>query len=154
MRKSIIPLLLAFCTLAYGQNTIVIQQKDGKVARFSFTEKPVVTCSGSDVLVTTTKNSVQYPIYLLQKISFDIDWNTTDIEEVEASSPDFRFQADAISISGEDPRSPVFLYDIKGMLAGRYQTDDRGCVTIPIRQLRSDLYIVKTHRFSFKFRKP
>jgi hypothetical protein len=154
MRKSIIPLLLAFCTLAYGQNTIVIQQKDGKVARFSFTEKPVVTYSGNDVLVNTTKNSVQYPIYLLQKISFDIDWNTTDIEEVEVAEPSFHFRDDALSISGEDPRSLVFLYNIKGMLAGRYQTDDRGCVTIPIRQLRPDLYIVKTNRFSFKFRKP
>lgn len=154
MRKSIIPLLLAFCTLAYGQNTIVIQQKDGKVARFSFTEKPVVTYSGNDVLVNTTKNSVQYPIYLLQKISFDIDWNTTDIEEVEVAEPSFHFRDDALSISGEDPRSLVFLYNIKGMLAGRYQTDDRGCVTIPIRQLRPDIYIVKTNRFSFKFRKP
>lgn len=154
MRKSIIPLLLAFCTLAYGQNTIVIQQKDGKVARFSFTEKPVVTYSGNNVLVNTTKNSVQYPIYLLQKISFDIDWNTTDIEEVEVAEPSFHFRDDALSISGEDPRSLVFLYNIKGMLAGRYQTDDRGCVTIPIRQLRPDLYIVKTNRFSFKFRKP
>lgn len=154
MRKSIIPLLLAFCTLAYGQNTIVIQQKDGKMARFSFTEKPVVTYSGNDVLVNTTKNSVQYPIYLLQKISFDIDWNTTDIEEVEVAEPSFHFRDDALSISGEDPRSLVFLYNIKGMLAGRYQTDDRGCVTIPIRQLRPDLYIVKTNRFSFKFRKP
>lgn len=154
MRKSIIPLLLAFCTLAYGQNTIVIQQKDGKVARFSFTEKPVVTYSGNDVLVNTTKNSVQYPIYLLQKISFDIDWNTTDIEEVEVAEPSFHFRDDALSISGENPRSLVFLYNIKGMLAGRYQTDDRGCVTIPIRQLRPDLYIVKTNRFSFKFRKP
>ena len=154
MRKSIIPLLLAFCTLAYGQNTIVIQQKDGKVARFSFTEKPVVTYSGNDVLVNTTKNSVQYPIYLLQKISFDIDWNTTDIEEVEVAEPSFHFRDDALSISGEDPRSLVFLYNIKGMLAGRYQTNDRGCVTIPIRQLRPDLYIVKTNRFSFKFRKP
>ena len=145
---------MAFCTLAYGQNTIVIQQKDGKVARFSFTEKPVVTYSGNDVLVNTTKNSVQYPIYLLQKISFDIDWNTTDIEEVEVAEPSFHFRDDALSISGEDPRSLVFLYNIKGMLAGRYQTDDRGCVTIPIRQLRPDLYIVKTNRFSFKFRKP
>lgn len=154
MRKSIIPLLLAFCTLAYGQNTIVIQQKDGKVARFSFTEKPVVTYSGNDVLVNTTKNSVQYPIYLLQKISFEIDWNTTDIEEVEVTRPNFLFLDEALSISGEDPGSPVFVYDIKGMLAGRYQTDDRGCVTIPIRQLRPDLYIVKTKSFSFKFRKP
>lgn len=154
MRKSIIPLLLAFCTLAYGQNTIVIQQKDGKVARFSFTEKPVVTYSGNDVLVNTTKNSVQYPIYLLQKISFEIDWNTTDIEEVEVTRPNFLFLDEALNISGEDPGSPVFVYDIKGMLAGRYQTDDRGCVTIPIRQLRPDLYIVKTKSFSFKFRKP
>ena len=154
MRKSIIPLLLAFSTLAYGQNTIVIQQKDGKVARFSFTEKPVVTYSGNDVLVNTTKNSVQYPIYLLQKISFDIDWNTTDIEEVEVVEPNFHFRDEALSISGEDPSSPVFLYNIKGMLVGRFKTDDHGCVTIPLQQLRPDLYIVKTHRFSFKFRKP
>lgn len=154
MRKSIIPLLLAFSTLAYGQHTIVFQQKDGQVARFSFTEKPVVTYSGNDVLVNTTKNSVQYPIYMLQKISFDIDWNTTDIKEAVVTEPGFHFRDEALYISDEDPRSSVSLYTISGMLVRRYQTDDHGCVTIPISQLRSDLYIVKTKRLSFKFRKP
>ena len=153
MRKSIIPLLLAFSTLAYGQHTIVFQQKDGQVARFSFTEKPVVTYSNNDVSVKTTKSTVQFPIYLLQKISFDIDW-ATDIEEVKTTEPNFRFQADALYISDEGPGSSVFLYTINGMLVRRYQTDHSGSVTIPLQQLGPDLYIVKPHRFSFKFRKP
>ena len=154
MRKSIIPLLLAFCSLAYGQNTIVIKQKDGQVARFSFTEKPVVTYMGDEAILTTTKTTVQYPIYLLQKITFDIDWNSTDIKEMVIDKPTFCFQGDAIIISGDVPGTLVRLYSVGGSLVGQYRSDTQGRVTIPLHQLDKGIYIVKSRSIAFKFRKP
>ena len=155
MKKTSISLLLLFFSLwAYGQHAIIFQQKDGQVARFSFTEKPVVTYANNEVVLTTTKTSVQYPIYRLQKIGFDIDWNTTDLKEVKVAEACFHFQGDALCISGDTPSSPVLLFNVKGELVKRYKTDHQGCATIPLQQLRRDLYIVKTNRLSFKFRKP
>ena len=155
MKKISISLLLLFFSLwTYGQHAIIFQQKDGQVARFSFTEKPVVTYMGDEAILTTTKATVQYPFYLLQKITFDIDWNTTDIKETVVDKPTFCFQGDAIIISGDVPGSLVCLYSVGGSLVGRYRSDTQGRVTIPLHQLDKDIYIVKSRSITFKFRKP
>jgi hypothetical protein len=51
--------------------TILLTKKDGSVEAFDFADKPVVRYSGNDLVLTTSKTSVQLPVYLLQKISFD-----------------------------------------------------------------------------------
>ena len=55
-------LLLAISMIAHAQNTIAIYQKDGKVAKFAFTEKPVITYADNNLVLTTSQTSVQYPI--------------------------------------------------------------------------------------------
>ncbi len=135
------------------QNAIVVYQKDGKVAKFAFSEKPVVTYSGNDLVVTTSKTTVQYPVYILQKVAFDVsDELANDIEEVKQQAQ-FRFEGGMLVISGGDPGTTVYIYDIKGVKAGQYVLDGEGCATLPIQHLGQQLYIVKTTRFTFKFRK-
>lgn len=135
------------------QNAIVVYQKDGKVAKFAFSEKPVVTYSGNDLVVTTSKTTVQYPVYMLQKVAFDVsDELANDIEEVKQQAQ-FRFEGGMLVISGGDPGTTVYIYDIKGVKAGQYVLDGEGCATLPIQHLGQQLYIVKTTRFTFKFRK-
>ena len=52
-------------------NRLLLTKKDGSVEAFDFADKPVVSYSGNDLVLTTSKTSVQLPVYLLQKISFD-----------------------------------------------------------------------------------
>ena len=51
---------------------LVILKKDGTVLKFDIADKPKVSYSGNDLVLTTTKTTVQLPVYLLQKISFEI----------------------------------------------------------------------------------
>ena len=51
---------------------LVILKKDGTVLKFDVADKPKVSYSGNDLVLTTTKTTVQLPVYLLQKISFEI----------------------------------------------------------------------------------
>ena len=50
---------------------LVILKKDGTVLKFDVADKPKVSYSGNDLVLTTTKTTVQLPVYLLQKISFE-----------------------------------------------------------------------------------
>ena len=52
-------------------NRLLLTKKDGSVEAFDFADKPVVSYSGNDLVLTTSKTSVQLPVYLIQKISFD-----------------------------------------------------------------------------------
>ena len=147
-------LLVAGAFAVWAQNAIAIYQKDGNVAKFAFTEKPVVTYSGSDLVLTTSKTSVQYPIYLLQKIGFDVDDLISSVDEVTVPQTQFSFRDGTLTISGGEASSIVSLYTIKGTMVGQYRLDANGSATIPLQHLGKSLYIVKTNQFSFKFHKP
>lgn len=151
MRKLYTTLLLACSLMAGAQNAISIHQKDGKVANFAFSEKPVVTYADNQLVITTTKTSVQYPLYLLQKIDFEL----TDATAIEQVKPDakFRFTDGTLYITGGDPGSQVVIYDMRGMTEGQYRIDDAGNAVISLQSLSKGLYIVKTNHFTFKFTK-
>ena len=142
---------------AWAKDAIVICQYDGTVAKFAFTEKPVVTYSSTELVMTTSKTSVQYPINRLMKIYFDVGENSDGIKNVEASQPEdvqFAFRDGALVVSGGEAGAIVNLYRLDGVSAGQLRLDGNGSVTIPTGSLSQGFYIVKTKQLSFKFRKP
>jgi hypothetical protein len=149
-------ILLLFATVAsWAQNAVAVYQNDGTVATFAFTEKPVVTYSGNDLVLTTTKTSVSYPIYKLRKIDFDISFDDlTGIGDAKVKSDvQFSFRGGALTVRDGEPGSQVILYNIKGVQVGQYRLDGDGNATIPTESLGKDFYVVKSKSFTFKFRK-
>ena len=151
MRKLYTTLLLACSLMAGAQNAISIHQKDGKVANFAFSEKPIVTYADNQLVITTTKTSVQYPLYLLQKIDFALS-EATAVEQVKPDAK-FRFTDGTLYISGGTPGSQVYIYNMSGMTEGQYRIDDAGNAVIALQRLSKGHYIVKTNHFTFKFTK-
>ena len=93
-------LLHNFTLCMMAQNAVEIYQVDGKVSTFAFSEKPVVTYSGSDLVMTTTKTTVQYPIYLLKKISFDVELDNADVVKDVKADEQFSFRGGTITVMG------------------------------------------------------
>ena len=59
---------------AVHYQSIVLTKKDGSVDKFDFTDNPVVTYCGNDLVITTSKTKAQFPVYLLDKLSFSDGW--------------------------------------------------------------------------------
>lgn len=59
---------------ALHYQSMVLTKKDGSVVKFDFADNPVVTYSGNDLVITTSKTTAQFPVYLLDKLSFSADW--------------------------------------------------------------------------------
>ena len=156
--KTKLTLLILLLTMNVGlwaQNAVAIYQVDGQVATFAFTEKPVVTYSGNDLVLTTTKTSVTYPIYKLRKIDFDISFDElTGIDEAKVKTDvQFSFCGGTLTVRGGEPGSQVTIYNIKGVKVAQYRLDDDGNATIPTENHGKDFYVVKSKSFTFKFRK-
>lgn len=150
----IFSLMLVGAIASRAQNAISIYQNDGDIATFAFSEKPVVSYSNNELVLSTKKTTVKYPIYQLKKIAFDIDKDApSNVKDVEQPDIQFQFQRGSLAISGGEPGSLVFLYDVKGVQVGEYRLNDKGCVVIPTQHLAKDIYIVKTKNFTFKFLK-
>ena len=112
-KRTLLFMLLALATMTvWAQNAIAIYQKDGKVARFAFSEKPVVTYSGADLVMTTTKTSVHYPLNMLKKLIFEDE--LTAAVNVEALEMKSSVQFSALPrISAEDIHITNIIVDDK-----------------------------------------
>ena len=153
MRKLLTTLfLVVLATVAWAQNAVAVWQQDGKVAKFGFAEKPVVTYADNNLVITTTQTTVEYPIYLLRKISFDVDWTVDAVEEVKAEplKPSLHLAPGEIAIQGAEPGSVVQVYSVKGQLVMSARVGADGSVTLSTTGLPASIYIVKTTKSTFK----
>ena len=90
---------------------------------------------------------------MLKKISFDVELDDADVVKDVKADEQFSFRGGTITVLGGEPNSQVYIFNIQGMKAGQYKLDDQGNASIPVSGLASGIYVLKTKRFSFKFRK-
>lgn len=158
MRKIVLLLtaLLLTCVIhvaAVEQNVVAIYQLDGQKALFAFADQPEVTYSATDLILTSTKTSVQYPISQLKKLAFEQADMPEGIDEVVADRR-FSFRDGSIVIEGGDPNSLVTIYTVSGTMAAQYRLDGSGNAIIPTQGLSGTVYILSNGSITFKFMLP
>lgn len=142
--------LSAFAT---EQNVVAIYQTDGQKALFAFADQPEVTYTTTDLVLTTTKTTVQYPISQLKKIQFEMAEMPEGIDELEEDKR-FSFRDGSIVIEGGVPNSLVTIYTVSGALTAQYRLDGNGDAVIPTQGLSSQVYIFANGSITFKFMQP
>ena len=142
--------LSAFAT---EQNVVAIYQTDGQKALFAFADQPEVTYTTTDLVLTTTKTTVQYPISQLKKIQFEMAEMPEGIDELEEDKR-FSFRDGSIVIEGGVPNSLVTIYTVSGALTAQYRLDGNGDAVIPTQGLRGNTYIFANGSITFKFMQP
>ena len=72
MKKIILFALLALgCAAGHAQNTLYIWQQTGEVVSYAFSEKPRITYADTNLILTTTKVQVEFPLSSVRKFTFN-----------------------------------------------------------------------------------
>ena len=61
---------LLVCSI-FAQNTLTVHQKNGEQFSFGFEDKPVVTFTDTELIVTSTKTELRYELANVNKFTFD-----------------------------------------------------------------------------------
>lgn len=133
------------------QNAIVVHQVDGSATAFAFSEQPVITYNKEDLVLTTKNITVQYPLAMLRKIAVEGQADIiTSIEDTPIVDYSFTFTNEGTSVQGEEPGTPFYVFDTKGMKIAQGNIDAQGKANIPTTTLSPGIYIIKTQSTSFK----
>lgn len=133
------------------QNAIVVHQVDGNTTAFAFSEQPVITYSQEDLVLTTKNITVQYPLAMLRKIAVEGQAEViTGIEDSPIADSSFSFTSEGTSVQGEEPGTPFYVFDTKGMKVAQGTIDAQGKANIAMTSLAPGIYIIKTQSTSFK----
>lgn len=137
MKRLIIIIGILCCALNISaQSVLNILEKKGNVTSFSFSEKPKITYTPTDLVINTTTTSIEFPLSSLSKLTFSDSDVSDGIESV-------------IVNSGDDKSVEVF--NTHGQLVKRYKKNATSAISFD--NLPAGLYIIKTKNKSYKISK-
>lgn len=147
----LLSLLIGGATSLLAQTALIVHQKSGEVVYYSFSEQPKVTYSGTDLVLTTSKTKVEYPLANLLKFTFGDMAN--GVEDVMESKAEVKLGNGAIALTGAKPSSVVSIYNASGMLINSQTVDENGNAYLSSSNLAEGIYIIKSDNVTFKFMK-
>ena len=117
---------------AQAQTKMVIHQKTGGDIEIAFSDKPVATFEGENMIITTTKTQFSFPISNIGETTYDESGGTSAIiESVTQLSPD---------------AGPSRIYDINGRLVKTVPAGE----PVSFGTLPQGTYIIKNNNSSYK----
>lgn len=138
MKKLILSLLTLFAaSVAWADTSLFVHAKHGDVLEISFAEKPVVTYSEGNLVISVTGASVSYPLSIMEKFTFG-----------ESSEHVTRITA-PVDLAPQ----PTFIYSIDGKLLRTYKPNEDGTTSASLDGLPAGTYVVKNGKTSYKVAK-
>ena len=136
MKKIILFALLALgCAAGHAQNTLFIWQQTGEVVSYDFLEKPRITYADTNLILTTTKVQVEFPLSSVRKFTFNDVMIDDAIGTVRATLKD---------------EGPLSIYTLGGVLVKTVPAEAGGRHTYSLDELPAGVYVVKSKTTSYK----
>lgn len=156
MKKILLSLLLIVCstiTWAEDIDALKLHLASGKQVVCLLEERPVVTFTNDEVVITTHMHEVRYQSTDVLKFTY------INVEEDGIHSPQFdqeliRLDGNNLSLYGLAFDSPVSVYTADGVLVASVKADKRGTVSVVLPEQSGKVYVVKTSVANFKISKP
>lgn len=136
-------------------SALKIHCKSGEAVTVLLGERPQVTFSNNDLVLTTQTNVVCYPADEVLKFTYlNEDEVITGISQAHSSGSVFSFADEGLQVKHLAPESVVSVYTVDGKLLLSAQTDAQGSATLQLPEVAGGVYVVKTPSVTFKLRKP
>lgn len=133
---------------SHASEYVKVSDANGKAVYFEVAQKPVVSFSSSQVIITAGTQTVEYPLTDYRKLEFT-DQNAAAISKItEGQNPVFSI-GETFRASNLTPHSRVAVYSGNGMLLTSASVDVNGQVSIDLSSCKG-LLIIKTSTKSFK----
>lgn len=150
---TLMAMLLPTATWADTVQCLVLTETNGTVSRFALTEAPVVTYSGSDMIVSCKDQEMTIALEGLVWTFGEME--ATRIGEVVGSQDDAARPQLAFGearFEGLQPGSRVHVYTLDGKALGTVKADGSGRASVGLGNLPKGVYILRTPTRSFKIK--
>ena len=153
MRKILLLLTVLFATCMAKADDKVLQilLSDGQVVSINLSEEPRTTYQDGNLVITTTKNTITYP--LEQVKTFTYSSVATGIDKPEKMGVAFSKDGEVLTLTGLKPHTKVTLYNVSGQLLKTIDNKDDKKVVVSASQFPFGIYVVKANGGTFKIMK-
>lgn len=131
---------------------VVIMKTSGDKVEHAFTEDPVATFEGAEMIMTVNhgEEKFNYPMADVKSITIRSEYDA--VESVESSvSQSVAYDGETIRVSGIQAGAAVSVYSLDGKLMISAKADADGAASFSVAALPSGAYIVRAANNTFKF---
>ena len=153
LRLPLMALLLSVLLPSVAKaDDLVLQvwQADGRVMNINLNEQPVTTYSDGQLIITTTKTTVTFPLEQVVKYTYT---DATGISSPEAVGSKMSADGESITFTGLKPNTPVYLYSVAGQLVSTVTATGQSKTTVSVSGFPVGVYVVKANGVTFKITK-
>lgn len=140
----------AFSIMANEVRThLVVWAKDGTRVAYALFEKPRVTFSETELLITSEKVEVKYALDKMTHFTYEY---TPPVGVTNLQTDELLFKIDGESLLFLDLKanSSIFIYTVNGALVFKKIVQEEGEYSFPLSYLNSGVYLISVNGLTYK----
>ena len=156
MKKIFLLLALIFVSyniMAQENNTqLVVWAKDGTKVAYMLSEKPKITFTETDLVITANDIEVNYALENMARFTYESNGNTA-IRNVESDELSIKLDGESLLFPDLKANSSIAIYTLNGTLVMKKTIRQDGEYAFPVLNLSNGVYMVNVNGLSYKFMK-
>ena len=153
MKKLLLLLMVLFATSLAKADDKVLQVllSDGQVVSINLNEEPRTTYKDGNLVITTTKNTISYPLEKVKRFTYVSA--SSGIDTPQQLGVAFSKDGETLTFTGLKPHTKVTLYNVAGQLLKTIDSKDSKKVVVSASQFPFGVYVVKVNGGTYKIMK-
>lgn len=153
MKKPFLLVFLSFfCLLAAADEPIdnlVVWAKDGTKVAYALAEKPKVTFTETDLVITSDGIEVHYALENMLRFTFD-NSPAAGITDLMNGKMSISINEESLLFPSLKTNNTVSIYSASGMLVFRHNVQQDGVYSFPLSNLNNGVYLVNVNGLTYK----
>ena len=146
----LLTVLLAATVAKADDMVLQVLLSDGQVVSINLNEEPRTTYQDGNLVITSTKNTVTYPLERVRRFTYV---TATGIDSPKTVGASFSNDGETLTFNGLKPNTKIYLYNVAGQLLKTIDSGDQKQVVITASHMPFGVYVVKVHGGTFKITK-
>ena len=151
-QKLLLVLLSCFCLSAMAdepKTQLVVWAKDGTQVAYALAEKPKVTFTETDLVITANGVEVNYTLENMARFTYE-DNSATGITNLQTDESSFKLNGESLLFPALKANSTVSLYTLNGTLVFKKTVRQNGEYAFPLSNLNAGVYMVNVNGLTYK----
>lgn len=145
-------LFLGLSLIAKAENipsNLVVWAKNGTKVAYALAEKPKVTFTGTDLVITTNGVEVNYPLENLACFTYEENTSSV-INNLQTDESAFRLNGESLLFPSLKANSTVLVYSLNGTIVFHKTIRQNGEYVFLLSNLNAGVYMVNVNGLTYK----
>lgn len=150
--RILLSLLICFSLVAKAENNptnLVVWAKDGTKVAYALAEKPKVTFTETELIITSNGVEVKYDLENMARFTYE-DNTATAITNLQTGNVSFKLNGESLLFPALKANSTVSVYSLNGMLVFKKTVSQNGEYALPLSNLNAGVYMVNVNGLTYK----